>query len=184
MSTVTFNVTDVSSLNTDTPETETQLRGGKWGVEKRPARRGLFLQAEQSCVHTLGQPEIGCLWLVGLLSCSFLWGWGKGGVLPLFYLCSANKILFPFTRKSPFWIVQGVTKALVHFTAFIVSNRAFGLWETAFIVTSRLSYTQVCFPQKPGLLQIALVRIFLCMYWWVKGRVLWRQLWHVNVNCV
>lgn len=82
------------------------------------------------------------------------------GVLPRFYLCSANRNLFPFTRQPPFWIIQGVTKVLVHFTAFIVSNCAFVIWETAFIVTSRLSYTpsMVHFSQKSGLLQIALVR--------------------------
>lgn len=82
------------------------------------------------------------------------------GVLPLFYLCSANRNLFPFTRQPPFWTIQGVTTVLVRFTAFIVSNCAFVIWETAVIVTSRLSYTPsvVHFSQKSGLLQIALVR--------------------------
>lgn len=81
-------------------------------------------------------------------------------MLPLFYLCSVNRNLFPFTRQPPFWIIQGVTKVLVYFTAFIVSNGAFVIWETAFIVTSRLSYppSMVHFSQKSGLLQIALVR--------------------------
>lgn len=82
------------------------------------------------------------------------------GVLPLFYLCSVNRNLFPFTRQPPFWTIQGVTKVLVRFPAFIVSNCAFVIWETAVIVTSRLSYTpsMVHFSQKSGLLQIALVR--------------------------